>query len=424
MTLTTNRHSIRLAAALGSSALRDQLRQALRGSTFELGLELAASAGEIGGEELPKLREARPEVIILDLGPDPSAGIRLVQHLAEGDPALQIVALGPRPTPEFLLEAMRAGVTEYLPTSAAEEELPGVLGRLARKLRRGGEIAREPAKIYTLVSAKGGAGKTTVATNLAVELHRLSGKRTLLVDLELELGETALMLGLQPRFSFLDLVKNYHRMDANLLSSYIERHHSGVELLAAPVQLERDAVPSRDEVRSVLNFLKQHYDYIVVDTPKSLPPAALAAIEESDLVILLTTPDLPALRNTKRWLPLLEARVGGRAQGQPDRIRLLVNRYSPVNVITLEDITRTLELPVSWKLSSDYEAISHAINRGEPVVLNGNSRYAKELSALSTELGGIRTEALEVGGGYLASLTAQLRGVWRRVAHHRPGGRP
>lgn len=416
MTLSTDRQPIRLAAVTESPTLRDQLRRGVSNSNFTLTREFASSPAELGGDWPARLREARPEVVLLDILPDPAAGIRCAQRLADGDPTLQIVAFGPTPTPEFLLEVMRAGISEYLPASAGEEELREVLGRLARKLRRGGEPAREPARISTLVSAKGGVGKTTVATNLAVELHRLTGRRVLLVDLDLELGEAALHLGVQPRFSLVDLVQNFHRMDANLLASYIERHYTGVELLAAPAELERGDSPAREQIRTVLQFLKRHYDYIVIDTPRTLSQAALAAIEEADQLLLLTTPDLPALRNAKRRLPLLESHARPRVQGEPDRVRLLVNRYSPENAITLEDVSRTLELPVSWKLSSSYEAVSHSVNRGEPAVLNGVTRYARELRALAEELAGPGIAAATQGGRGLAALVTRLKGTWQLLS--------
>lgn len=416
MTLTIDRHPIRLAVVTESPALRDQLQRGVRNSNYTLALEIAASPVDSGGHWIARLREARPEAVILDLRADLVAGIRCAQRLADGDPTLQIVAFGPAPTPEFLLEVMRAGISEYLPASAGEEELREVLGRLARKLRRGGEAAREPARIYTLVSAKGGVGKTTIATNLAVELHRLTGRRALLIDLDLELGETALHLGVQPRFSLVDLVQNFHRMDANLLASYIEHHYTGVELLAAPAELERGDSLAQEQIRSVLQFLKQHYDYIVVDTPRTLSPAALTAIEETDQLLFLTTPDLPALRNARRRLPLLESHARKRVQGEPDRVRLLVNRYSPENAITLEDVSRTLELPVSWKLSSSYEAISHSVNRGEPAVLNGVTRYARELRALAEELAGPGIAAATQGGRGLAALVTRLKGTWQLLS--------
>jgi pilus assembly protein CpaE len=424
---TLDRQPIRLAAVTTAPALREELRRVLRDPGYVLGLEITEPLGEIGKEQLARLRQFRPEALILDLGADPVVGIRFAQFLVEGDPALRIIAIGPTLSPELLLEAMRAGITEYLQAATGEEELNEALGRVARKLRRGGAEEREPGKIFSFFSAKGGAGSTIAATNLAVELQRQTGKRTLLIDLDLELGEVALLLGMQPRFSFLDLVKNLHRMDANLLASYIERHYSGVGLLAAPAQLEPGASPTREEVRSVLNLLKRHYDYIVVDTAKSLSPGTRAAIEVADLVLLLTTAELPALRNAKRCLPFLMGRENGQGrdpQLQPDqqgskepkgKVRLLVNRYSPEGLISLDDIRRTLELEVYWSLSSDYQAISHSITRGEPIALNGNSRYVRELRALGADLAGVTANASSRGGGPLAGLTAPLQAAWRRI---------
>jgi pilus assembly protein CpaE len=404
-----------IGAALVSydGAVRDLLRQCTRDSGYELGLEVPAAFNEIGKEQLLKLRELRPEVVILDFGGDPKVGVHFAHFLAETDPELRILALGPALAPELLLDAMRAGITEYLPTPG-REALAAALGRVARKLRRGGGGAREPGKLFTLFSAKGGTGNTTAATNLAVQLHSQTGKRTLLIDLDLELGETALLLGVQPRFNFVDMVKNFHRMDANLLASYIERHDTGVELLSAPVQPERVEMPTREEVGAVLRFLKQHFDFIVVDTSKSSSPATRAALEQSELILLVVTPDLPALRNAKRSLPLLEGRRG---EGEPRRVRLVVNRYDPDNLITLNDIRETLELDVAWSLSSDYRAISESVNRGVPIVSNGSSRYARDIRALGAGLAGLSApEAGRRGAPF-----APLGRVWQRIFQRTAG---
>src|SRR5690606_20229798 len=121
---------------------------------------------------------------------------------------------------------------------------------------------RQPGQLFTFFSSKGGSGSTTIATNIAIVIHRLTSKRTLLVDLDLELGEVALLLGAEPRFNFVDLVENFHRMDSGLLASYIEQHASGVHLLPAPFHPQPASVASGDETRRILQFLRQHYDYI------------------------------------------------------------------------------------------------------------------------------------------------------------------
>ena len=213
---------------------------------------------------------------------------------------------------------------------------------------------KQPGKLYAFYSAKGGAGTTTTATNFAVVLHRVTGKKTLLVDLDLELGEIALLLGVQPRFNFVDMVQNFHRMDAELLASYIERHSCGVHLLSAPYHPDKAEVVTGEEIRRILQFLRKHYDYVVVDTSKSFSPATLAAIEQADLAFIVTNVDLASLRNLQRGLPLLKKMLG---RGD-DHIRLVVNRYHSDNDITLDDVAQTLGMPVFRTLSNDYEGVS------------------------------------------------------------------
>jgi pilus assembly protein CpaE len=224
-----------------------------------------------------------------------------------------------------------------------------------------------------------------VATNLAIHLHRLTGKKVLLVDLDLELGEIALFLGTQPRFNFVDLVRNFHRMDAELLASYIEAHSSGVHLLSAPYHPEKVEAVDGDQIRAILSFLKQHYDYVVVDTSKSFSPATLASFEQADQIYFVSNIDLPSLRNIKRCLPLLERVTGG----VENRVRLVVNRFNSANEITLDEVEKTLGIKVFWKLANDYEVVMRSINSGEPLVLEGrDAGFAHDLRALGAEISG------------------------------------
>ena len=198
------------------------------------------------------------------------------------------------------------------------------------------------------------------------------------MDLDLELGESALVLGVQPRFNFVDFVENFRRMDAGLLASYIEQHGSGVHLLSAPFQPEKAEAVTAEQIRRILAFLRQHYDYIVVDTPRSFAPPTLAVFEQADLVFIVGTVDLPSLRNIQRGLPLLK-RVLTRGEEQ---VRLIINRYDPDDAISAADVERTLGLKVFWKMSNDYEAVIRSVNSGKPIVLNGGSNYTKDVKGL------------------------------------------
>jgi pilus assembly protein CpaE len=337
------------------------------------------------------LRQSKADLLLVDLEQEPELGVKFIQFLADAQPGHRVIAFGGEISPDQLLTAMRAGVADYLHKPVSAELLRGAVGRVAQTLSSSRVKAEEESKaegqVFAFFSPKGGSGSTTVATNLAVVLRQLTSKRTLLVDLDLELGETALMLGMRPRFNFVDLVQNFHRMDADLLASFIERHDSGVDLLSAPYHPEKAEMVSGDLIRRILLFLRQHYDYVVVDTSKSFSQATLATFEQADQVFLVTTADLPSLRNIQRGLPMMR-RVLVRGE---DQLRLVINRFDPKDQISAKDIERSLGLKVFWKLSNDYEAVLGSLNTGKPIVMNGTSSYSKDLKNLGVALAG--TEA-------------------------------
>jgi pilus assembly protein CpaE len=390
--------SIPSAVVSTDAGFRDALQRALTASRqpITVAVEIDSPFTAIGDQQLKQLRDAKPAIIFVDLESDASLGVRLVQFLADAHPEARFVAAGTAPSPELLMSAMQAGVSEYLTKPVTQESLAGALERMERKLGGAAGVIQEPGKLLVFFSAKGGSGSTTVSTNLAIHLYQLTHKRVLLADLDLELGEIALFLGVQPRFNFVDLVHNFHRLDAELLASYIERHESGVHLLSAPFHPEKVEAVTADQIRQILKFLKQNYDYIVVDTPRSFSPAAIAAFEQSDAIYVVTAVDLPSLRNIKRSLPLLERITGGRLE---ERVRLVVNRYHPDNVISLDEVHRTLGLDVHWKLSNDYETVINSINAGAPLMLNGrNSAFRTDLRALGAEIAGLQPLTDKQGG--------------------------
>lgn len=382
--------SIRTAIISTDSDLRRLVRGVVAEDELgiEVGLEVVVPFHEINDSHLEQLRQLSPDLIFLDVSEDPVMGLKFAQFLVEGAPNRRVVGFGDNLTPDLLIQAMQAGVTEYVPKPVTPEKLQDSMDRLARKFghRSAEERKREPGKLFAFFSPKGGAGSTSVATNTAVQLHLLTRKRVLLVDLDLELGETALLLGVEPRFSFVDLVRNFHRVDAGLLASYIERHDSGVELLSAPFHPAKAETVTGDQIRQILHFLKQHYDYVIVDSSKSFTAPTLATFEQSDAVFLVTNVDLPSLRNITRCLPLLE-RMGS-VKGD-DWLRILVNRYQPSDPISLKEIEKTLGIPVYWTLSNDFEAVMGSINQGKPIVLSDKSAYAKDLKGFVNALTGI-----------------------------------
>jgi pilus assembly protein CpaE len=352
----------------------------------EVGLETDATPSDLLREPNTPLRDYEPHIIFLDLSPDPDDGIRLAGVLSRAHPGVAIVGGGPDLTQAQLLSAMRAGVSEFIELRSVADELPEALDRVLEKLGfAGGRVrSRTLGQIVTFISPKGGTGCTTVAVNTGVALRELTGRKVLLVDLDLELGEIASFLGVKPRFHLVDLLKNFHRMDENLLTSYIERHESGVHLLSAPFEPETGQSVTAQQIESVLAFVRRHYDYVVVDTSKSLAPPALAAMRQASQIFLVTNLDLCCLRNFTRFLPTLREIEGSEGK----RIRLVVNRYAKNSLLSLEDLEKTVGLPVHCTLTNDFHTIIESLSLGRPLVLHSNTRYATELMDLAARIGG------------------------------------
>lgn len=377
---------------------------------IQVAFEIRVPFVEISHGHLEELRCVKADIVFLDLEQDPQLGCRLAQFLAEADSSQRLIAVGTEHSPEFLMTVMQAGISEYLPKPVSHEALEAAITRASRKMgarptaTAAGASQREPGKLLAFFSAKGGSGSTTVATNLAIHIHRLTGKRTVLVDLDLELGEIALFLGVEPRFSFVDLAKNFHRMDAGLLASFIECHDSGVHLLSAPYHPERAETVTADHTRQILQFLKQHYDYVVVDTSNSFTPRTMAAFELASEIFLVANIDLPSLRNIQRCQHLLD-RMGEKGQA----LRLVVNRYASENDITLEDVEKSLGLDVYWALPNDYESVIYSINTGRPVILDDNSTYTQELQALAAKITGLPGATSRKKGWFSRTVVDRLR---------------
>lgn len=349
----------------------------------ELGLVLDRPFTEVGDLDLDELRRADPGLVIVDLESDPHVGMLFIQFLVESRESSAVVAAGRELSQELLLQAIQAGVTEVLSKPLDPEQVREAFHRVLRKTGRMAkkeERRSEPGRAIALFGAKGGVGTTVLATNLAVAIHRLTRQRTLLLDLDVELGETAFLLGIEPKFSVLDLLRNFHRVDTGLLASFVQHHDSGIEVLAAPAQPADVDTVNGDRLRQALDLLREHYEWIVIDKPKGFHSAFNCVIEDSTEAYLLTTPDIASLRNITRAMPLLSKLRGSR---QKTPIRLVANRCESDQVVSLRDIERTVGLEVFHSLRNDFAPIVESINLGTPAVLRGSSKYGSDVRKLA-----------------------------------------
>ncbi|MEJ2370634.1 MAG: AAA family ATPase [Gemmatimonadales bacterium] len=260
-----------------------------------------------------------------------------------------------------------------------------VSGGAAGSRRRGVDAQEAECRVKfatrNRTSPKGGCGATTITVNLAIALASEKAGRALIVDLDPELGDAALLLGVEPRFGVVDLVNSLGRFDASLLDSLVAKHESGVHLLSAPEDPQEVGLLSGREISAVFEAVRDHYDWLLVDTPKSLVTSTMVALEVADDVLFVTLLDLLSLKKATRSQALLNRLL---KPGFETRLKLLVNRHSPDDVITLEDVRDALGLDVYQSLRNDYASVIQSINAGDPV--RESSPFARDVRQLAKKL--------------------------------------
>lgn len=375
---------IRAAVISTDDAFRSALEAGREGG-LSVALELDQPFSEIRDTEIKKIRLCAPRVIVLDLDDDPELGCQLAGYLVEHVPEARIMVAGTDVPQGVLMAAIQAGVSECVAKPLTDDELDEALTRLERKLGPRSD-GREQGRVLAFLGAKGGAGTTTVATNLAIQVHALTGRRTVLVDLDLELGEVALFLGLETEFSLIDVARNLHRLDEGLMENFVAHHSSGVDLVAAPSRAGEGDGVRQEEIRRVLRFMREHYDHVIVDAANSPTRVSRAALEEADEVYVVSQVDVPSVRNVQRFRHLLES--GRRLES----FHLVVNRFQPEGEIGLQDVEQSLGVEVYWTLTNDYETVVSAINTGEPFALNASGGFAREVEGLASKITGVVPE--------------------------------
>ena len=347
-----------------------------------LALDLQVLADGLNKESVARVLQARPRVVFLDLGQHPS-GVGGIRILTQEAPDLVLVVGGPALPAEGLLAVMRAGASEYLPRPFSQEEALEAYQRVRRRAKA--SASEQPAtlgKVATVFSAKGGTGVTTVATNLAVALRVLTEKMVILLDLAPALGTAAVAMGVQPRYSYLDVIQNFHRIDEDLFRSFLEVDDSGVHVLASPLSPVGMDVPAGEELQGLLGLCRKHFDYVVVDGGNSLASHLGPLLHDSEHRILVATPELPALRNLK-WALDLHGRANGK---EPPKV--VLNQYREGMGLTSRDVEDGLGRRVSLVLEKDDLSILQSINVGRPEVVGGKSRFSKKIIELGRSVAG------------------------------------
>lgn len=370
---------------------REQLRKLL---SFDPEIDVVSMAGS-GEEAVAMMPGAFPDVILMDINLPGMDGIAATGKVIEIHPTAQVIMLSVQGESDYMRRAMMAGARDYLTKPPSADELLGAIHRayeLGQKMGpvagaaasgRGEITSSRPAqaldaKIFTVYSPKGGTGCTTLAVNLAIALQGLLGSdsKICLLDANLQFGDVSIFMKLQATRTLADLAPNVNDLDIDLLKTVLITHSSGVNVLVAPPTPE-DAEQFHDgelddsgvnsHFKKILEFARNHFDYIIIDTAHQVDNVLLTAIDLSDLLLVVTRPVIPEIRGARLFLDLLHKVDFGM-----DKVALVINGVDNKRMgIQPEAIERAM-MPALAHIPLDERTALRAANLGEPVMIKGS----------------------------------------------------
>ncbi len=326
---------------------------------------------------LREIQDSRAEVVIVDISPrDAQRAIRAIELIKATTLQIGIFANGEMTQPASIVASMRAGAGEYIDQSAGSDALLEALTRYSSSRSRSFGAAGR-ARVFTFLSAKGGAGCTTAAVNTALALQQSHGD-VVLLDFA-PIGHAALHLNLKPQFGVLDALQNLHRMDVSLLDGLMTTTKEGLHLLAGPQQ-PYPTEPTPGELARLFDLVVNHYRFVVVDASSRLDQTTRLLSDLSNAVLVVAQTDVVSLWSAGRIHTFLEEGTGR------DRLRIVLNRYKKIPGFTDEDVQHVTSSRVLWKVPNAYHAISPSIDNGTPIVLQEGPEISRSYRALAATL--------------------------------------
>ena len=357
------------------SSTRENLQKLL---SFEDDIEVVGMAGD-GREGLEAAHRLQPDIVLTDVNMPHMDGIELTETLASELPTSPVIIMSVQGERDYLRRAMQAGAREFLIKPFSHDELVAAIRRVYQlEQKKGTFIAKSmpsqpdatipprstaPGEVILVFSGKGGVGKTLIATNLATALAGETGGRVALVDLDLQFGDVGVMLNLDHSRSITELVDGAAGVDADSIAEVMAGGPNGIRVLLAPISPELADLVSAEHVRTLMAELRRTFDFIVVDSSSHLAEFNLEVIELSQRILVVTALTIPAIKDAKLTLKVLES-----LSIDPASISLVVNRVDGHADFNRESIEQSLHTAVAVQIPHDPRTVGEAITRGAPFV--------------------------------------------------------
>ncbi|MCO5101071.1 MAG: AAA family ATPase [Burkholderiaceae bacterium] len=336
-----------------------QLTRQLPPAEESLGVSSAVGRPD---ELAAEIERSHPDLVVADLPALDDAGLRCMEVALNRSPATSVIVLSPERSPEYLLQLMRSGVREVVPTPLVNGELGAAYARQFDRLVARRNSARK-GRVLAFLPAKGGSGSTFLSTNLAYALAA-RGRRVALIDLNLHFGDAALFLSEErPSVTIADLARDLSRVDPTFLESSMMAPLENLRVLAAPDTPEgaMDVTPAA--VERIVSAARERFDFVLLDMSRLLDGAAVRALDQAEGVYLTLQLTLPFLHDARRLMSLLATLGYAR-----DKLHVIVNRWEKGGELGSADVHKALGVAVDLEVPNSFSAVAHSINHGVPIL--------------------------------------------------------
>lgn len=336
----------------------------------------------LSAHELPAVLAEQPDALVFVLSADPRAEL---QALHNRPPAKRppTILVGQDSDAQILRQAMRAGARDFFPLSMAAGELPAAIARIVNEKA----LEAATARFTAVINARGGAGSSFIAANLAHVLTAQGALRVALVDQDMQFGTLPLYFDMQPNGGLLKAVANVEMLDTPALEAHMLKHPSGLHVLgtAADHLVLPGEVPDK-KFQALLRLLGRSYEQVVLDLPRQIDALTAAAIQQADRIAVVVQQSLPHLREAKRIIDLLRREF----EVPAERIVIVVNRWDKRSSVTWGDIKQTLPDYALLPVRNDYARVAESANLGVPILsAAANSPVTADLQRVAEILGGV-----------------------------------
>lgn len=363
---------------------RQDFRQALKhtlGKSVDFSQPCASMA-----QAYPIFADNPPEIVYLDLTQDPTdmnfAGLDDVSRLMKKHPGTCIFLIMDPADPNRMINGFRAGAADVLPPACSSEQITKSFYQAMERLAG----FEKKAELFSVFSLRGGSGVTSLAINLADHIYALTKEKVLLLDLNLFMGDIAGYLDFEPEFTPFELISNLQRMDHSLLFSSLFRHPSGMYVLTASDEINDAESVSADDIHSMVELLKHHFDYIVVDTPHDFSERTLKLLSLTDTLLLTVQQDVPSAKSVQKVIQFLED-----IEFPMNHVNIILNRHLKKSEFRAADLEQVFSKTVSHLVQNNYPLMTRAANRGKPLRLHTpKSLISRQFLGIASALAGIK----------------------------------